>query len=236
MQYNQQELVKVLDRAADFAKEFAPLLGALPALDELAEVRQALLSTGSDQYGAGKASVAGTVRKGDLRDRLCAGHMVPIARVAFTRREEIPLLKMEKFGVPPRAASDVTLLEAAGAMAKVSEEYYALLRPDLGDGFLDALREATKAFHESIITRDQYRFHRSRATMTIDLRERKARKVLAVLTSGVEMRLAARPELVAEFKRRVRIPKKPGLPQGSPKPGTGEADTGQAEGGALRIA
>jgi hypothetical protein len=121
MHYPQQEMVKVLDRAADFVKEFAPLLGAFPALDSLAEVRQALLSTASDQYGAGKASVAGTVTKGELRERLRAHHLVPLSRLALTRREEIPVLKMEKFRVPPRGASDVSLRAVAQGRGRDGE-------------------------------------------------------------------------------------------------------------------
>ncbi len=242
MHYAQQEMVKVLDRAAHFAKEFAPLLGALPVLDSLAEVRQALLSTASDQYGAGKASVAGTVTKGELRERLRAHHLVPLSRFALTRREEIPVLKMEKFRVPPRGATDVSLLAAAGAMAKLAEEYYPLIRGDLGNDFLDRLQAATKAFHEAIISRDNLRAQHGRATGPIDISVKRARKVVDVLTSAIESRLVARPELVAEWKRRVRIPKKPGVPQGAVRKAAALAAAqldGQAaspDGGALRIA
>lgn len=134
------------------------------------------------------------------------------------------------------------MLAAAGAMAKLAEEYYPLIRGDLGNDFLDRLQAATKAFHEAIISRDNLSAQRGRATGTIDINMKRARKVVDVLTSAIESRLVARPELVVEWKRRVRIPKKPGVPQGAVRKAAAfaaaerDTQTASPDGGALRIA
>jgi hypothetical protein len=214
MLYHQQEMVNVLDRAAEFAKEFQAELGSGVGVTNLEAARAALVATGQEQVGADKAKLAGTRTKNDLREELYGRHLVPISRIARTRWDKIPVPRMQSFRVPDRSASDVTLLEAAGAMATVSAEYFEVLRSDLGDAFVDQLNASITALHDCILARDNHRFQRSRATTAIDLRVKEARQVLAVMTSVVERAFAGRPELVQEWRRRTRIPRKPGVRRG----------------------
>jgi hypothetical protein len=232
MDQKQQEMVKVLDRAAEFVKEFAAQLGPMASLDRLAEVRKALLGEGAVQYGSGQASLAGTVTKDELRERLRAEHLVPISRIARVRVDEIPVPMMAEFTVPSRKASDVTLIAAADAMIAAATEYKAILSGELGQQFIDELRTARQAFHDAVIARDTHVSRRGRATTSVDLRARRAKQVIAVMTSIVEKRLASKPEIVADWRRRVRIPKKPGVPRGTVRPSAQLP----AEGGQLKIA
>ncbi|HVZ47485.1 MAG TPA: hypothetical protein VG916_01765 [Gemmatimonadaceae bacterium] len=218
MLHDQQEMVNVLDRAAEFAKEFQTELGSGVGVTNLEAARAALVAEGREQVGADKAKLAGTRTKNDFREELYGRHMVPISRIARTRWDKIPVPKMEDFRVPERGASDVTLLEAARAMATVSAEYFEVLRPDLGNDFVDQLNASITALHDSILARDNHRFRRSRATTAIDLRVKEARRVLAVMTSVVERTFTDRPELVKEWRRRTRITRKPGVPRGTVRP------------------
>lgn len=236
MHYAQQEMVKVMDKATEFAKEFQAELGPSLAMESLAAARAALVDEGKTQVGADKAKLAGTRTKNDLRDELFAQHLVPISRIARTRWDLIPVPKMERFTVPPRGASDVTVLEAARAMAAVSTEYYDVLRKDLGDGFVTELNAGIAALSDAILARDNHRFRRSRATVAIDLRVKEAQRVIAVMTSVVERRLASRPELVAEWRSRTRIQRKPGVPRGTTRGETLASGAPAPEGGALNVA
>jgi hypothetical protein len=233
MRYEQQEVTKVLDRAAVFFKEHAAELGRPNAVGLLDEVKAHLASHGAVQHSSGAAAKAGTQKKDELRANLRLQHMTPISRMAIARLQDLPLNNLEKFKVPPVNASDVALLTAASAMADVAAEYARTLSDEgLGDQFLDELKAATAALHSCIIERDNKRFARGRSTISIDVRVKDARRVLSALTAIVESRFASRPEIIGEWRSRIRISTKPGVPIGTVRALAAPA----AEGGALKIA
>lgn len=141
--------------------------------------------------------------------------MVPISRIATARLSELGLDEMGEFRVPRTTASDVSLIAGADAMASAAEKHFEVFRAEkLPEDFIEQLREAIAVLKAAIVSRDKHRYRRQLATNTLDLRVRNARKVLAVLTGIVEQRLANRPELVADWRARIRIPRKPGVPRG----------------------
>jgi len=97
------------------------------------------------------------------------------------------------------------------AGTRIGQARIRFVSSDLLEG---QLRQSIAALEAAIVSRDNHRFRRQLATETLSLRARNARSVLAVLTGIVEQRLANRPELVAEWRARIRISKKPGMPRG----------------------
>lgn len=227
MRRENADVQQAMDRAVEFYKEFSALLGNVPALDRIEEARKALVAEGATQYGADKAALAGTQAKAKLRVKLRAGIMLPISRIATAHAAEIAVPEMEAFTVPHTGATDVSLLEAAESMAVGAEKYYAVFRGEgLGEDFLDALREATRQFKQAILHRDNKRYARGRVVKSAKARAREARRTLKVLGAVVERKLVDRPELIDEWRRRIRVPQRP----------SSAAVPAFSEGGALKIA
>lgn len=233
MQYQQEQVVKVLDNAAEFAREFQAELGSSVAVANLAAARTALVSGAVTQDGLRATGVSGTRTKQELRERV-VGQMVPIMRIARTRWDQIPVPAMTEFVVPAASASDVTVLTRAEAMATAATSNYEVLRHDLGDSFVDDLRAAATALHDAILRRDTDKARCAGATVSVDLRVQEALRVIEVMTAVVERTFAGRPDVVAEFRKRTRIPRKPGVPRGRKKPDG--APAAPPEGGAPTIA
>ena len=233
MHYQQEQVVKALDNAADFATEFKAEFGSSVAVANLEAARAALRSGGVTQDGVKAAGLSGTRTRQEMREQLF-GQMVPIMRIARTRWDQIPVPAMTEFVVPAASASDVTVLLRAEAMAKAAASSYEVLRHDLGDSFVDDLRAAATALQDAIVNRDADKARLKGATVDVDLRTKEALRVIAVMTSVVERRFADRPDVVAEWRKRTRIPRKPGVPRGRKKPD--DAAAAQPEGGAPTIA
>jgi hypothetical protein len=210
---------KVLDQIREFVAEYPAEMATLPVLEELAAVQATLNEDGVAQAEARNVALAGTQTRRELRQKLRNEHLVPLSRIVRSRVPGALVPKMEEFRVPSVTATDHTLITEAKAMAELAQEYWEVLRDfGIGQDFVDRLRAAIEAFHKSIISRDSHVALRTNATTALDLRMSRARRVIGAMTGIVEHQFASRPEIVREWRKRVRIPRKPGVPKGRVRP------------------
>lgn len=200
-----------LRRIKWFAQKYASRLTEFLASPTYVRLEQSIAemeSNGSAQHGSVKQSLAATVSKKELRDKLRLQQMASISAIARAKLAGIPAPKMAEFDVPNSMATDVTLLAAGRAMLAAAAEYkQVFLDEKLPPDFLDQLGADIDALQSTIVSRDGDRLERRRATLGIVGQVHLARQLIAMAAGFMAKEFAREPHIFGEFKLAAKIGK-----------------------------
>jgi len=180
--------------------------GARKALDDaIAGLTDHSVSQGQHFIG----STGETSKQRALRLALRRQYLGPIARVAAARLGDVP--EIATLRMPSKKLIGSALVDAANSMANAAAPYAATftaagLKPD----FLDGLRAMAQQLETSLGGRTDHVTQRRGSTIALGSATSAGRAALQLLDAAIQQQVPGDAQLLAEWDKVKRIPRKPG--------------------------
>jgi len=193
---------------ADNATELASAVDLSVACQRLDDVITGFTTHAFEQDANNRSAKGETEKQRQVRVKLRAELMQPIAEIARQNLRTVPEFKALQ--LPPRSAKGAAFLASATAMADAAAIHKApLFERGLPGDSLEQFQTALKTLAESVSDREKNRAQRMGATKALALREKEGRSVLKVLDALVRRALEGNEVLLGTWKGVRAISRRP---------------------------
>jgi hypothetical protein len=183
---------------AEYVTELASAVDLTVARQRLDDVITSFTTHAFDQDANKRSAKGETEKQRQVRVKLRAELMQPIAEIARRNLRTVPEFKALQ--LPPRSAKGGAFIASAKAMADAASIHQApLLERGLPADSLEKFQAALKTLEESVSNREKNRTQRMGATKALAFQEQEGRSVLKVLDAAVRRALQGNEALLGTW-------------------------------------